>query len=71
MPKNTYKHGKISGPVKGFFEGTAGVFFVLAALVLFGVGSEGVKAAMVLGTVSLISFGISALIPAKNQFTQR
>ena len=42
MRTKNFKHDKVSGPVKSFFEGTAGVFFVFALICLFGGGAEGV-----------------------------
>jgi hypothetical protein len=71
MRTKNFKHDKVSGPVKSFFEGTAGVFFVFALICLFGGGAEGAGPALVMGAISLISFGISYLIPPKDQYTQR
>jgi hypothetical protein len=66
-----YGHRKVSGPVKSFFEGGAGVFFVFTLLIVFGVGWEGAQQALFCGVTSAVFFGISALIPAKNQFTEK
>lgn len=66
-----YKHNKISGPVKSFFEGVAGLFLVFTLIAVFGGGWDAAPQAFVTGVISAVSFGISSLIPSKNQFTQR
>ena len=66
-----YRRTKVSGPVKSFFEGVAGVFFFFALIIALFVGWEGAQQALACGVISAVSFGISSLIPSKNQFTQR
>ena len=70
MPSK-YGHRKVSGPVKSFFEGGAGLFFIFTLIIIFGVGWEGAQQALVCGVISFVFVGISALIPAKSQFTQK
>ncbi|WP_170401517.1 hypothetical protein [Ruegeria arenilitoris] len=71
-----YRHTKVSGPVKRFIEGTAGVFGVLTLLMLIGgfVNDDFVghlPAAIFLGVISGVFYGIASLIPSKNRFDEK
>lgn len=66
-----YKRDTVSGPVKSFFEGLAGVAFVATLICIFGIGVEAIKAILAFGAISIVSYGISTLFRPKNRFTEK
>lgn len=71
MSKNTYKHTKVAGPFKSALMGLGGFILFIAGASLWAEGSAAILPTLKIGGVGAVLLGVGAVIPSKNQFTQR